>query len=59
MKLENGKTLTIEAKNQSDNNVYVASVEVNGRKLDRNYLTNAEIMNGGRIVFRMSDHPTS
>ncbi|HEX2640471.1 MAG TPA: glycoside hydrolase family 92 protein, partial [Pyrinomonadaceae bacterium] len=59
LKLENGKTLTIEAKNQSDNNVYAASVEVNGRKLDRNYLTNAEIMNGGRIVFRMSDHPTS
>lgn len=34
LKLENGKTLTIEAVNQSDKNVYVESVSVNGQKLD-------------------------
>ena len=54
--LENGKVLTIEAKNQGDKNVYVESVSVNGRKLNRNYLTYAEIMNGGKIVFEMTSN---
>ena len=57
LNLENGKMLTIEAVNQSDKNVYVGSVSVNGRKLDRNYLTHSEIMNGGKIVFQMTDKP--
>ena len=52
--LENGKVLTIEARNQDERNVYVTSVSVNGRKLNRTYLTHAEIMNGGKIVFQMS-----
>lgn len=57
LKLENGKTLTIEAQNQSDKNVYVQKVSVNGKELNRTYLTHAEIMNGGRITFVMSDKP--
>ena len=57
LKLENGKTLTIEAKNQADKNVYLQKVEVNGKALNRNYLTGAEIMNGGKITFYMSDKP--
>ena len=57
LRLENGKTLTIEAKNQSDKNVYVQKVVVNGKELNRSYLTHAEIMNGGAIVFYMSDKP--
>ena len=57
LKLENGRTLTIEALNQSDKNVYVQKVVVNGKTLDRSYLTHAEIMNGGKIVFQMSDRP--
>jgi len=55
LKLENGKTLTIEAKNQSDKNVYVEKVVVNGKTLNRNYLTHSEIMNGGKITFFMSE----
>jgi predicted alpha-1,2-mannosidase len=57
LKLENGRTLTIEAQNQSDKNVYVQKVSVNGKEIDRNYITHAEIMNGGRITFLMSDKP--
>ncbi len=55
LKLENGKTLTIEAVNQSDKYVYVQKVKINGKAINRNYLTNAEIMNGGKITFYMSD----
>jgi putative alpha-1,2-mannosidase len=54
LKLENGKTLTIQAQNQSDKNVYVSKVTLNGRGLDRNYLTYADITNGGKIVFYMT-----
>ncbi len=57
LKLENGKTLTIEAENQSDKNVYVRKVVINGRELNRNYITSSEIMNGGKIAFSMSDKP--
>lgn len=57
LKLENGNTLTIEAKNQGDKNVYVQKVEVNGVTLKRLYLTHAEIMNGGKITFYMGVKP--
>lgn len=57
LKLENGKTLVIEAKNQSDKNVYVEKVVVNGKTIDRTYLTHSEIVNGGKITFFMSDKP--
>ena len=54
LKLENGKILTIEAVNQSDKNVYVEKVKVNGQILKRQYLTHSEIINGGKIMFFMS-----
>ncbi len=57
LKLENGKTLTIEAQNQSDKNVYVEKVLVNGKEINRNHITHAEIMNGGKLTFLMSDKP--
>ena len=57
IRLENGKTLTIEAVNQSDRNVYVNSVSLNGKNLDRRYITHKEIMGGGKLTFSMSDKP--
>ena len=57
LKLENGKILTIEAQNQSDKNVYVQKVLLNGRQINRSYITHAEIMNGGKLTFLMSDKP--
>ena len=53
--LENGKTFSIEAKNQSDKNVFVQKIELNGKPLNRLYITHSEIMNGGKLVFYMSD----
>lgn len=57
LRLENGKTLSIEAVDQSSRNVYVNRILVNGATHGRNYLTHAEIMNGGKIVFYMADKP--
>ena len=57
--LENGKTLTIRAENQSPRNVYVQSVRVNGRTIDRSYLTHAELAEGGEVVFGMGSEPAA
>jgi len=52
--LENGNTFIIKAINQSDKNVYVQKVLLNGKPLDRRYITHSEIMNGGELTFYMS-----
>jgi putative alpha-1,2-mannosidase len=55
LRLENGRTLRIEAADQSERNVYVRSVSLNGKKLGRRYITHSELMNGGTLKFEMSD----
>jgi predicted alpha-1,2-mannosidase len=57
LQLENGRTLNIEAKDQSDKNVYVKKVVLNGKTLKQTYLTYADITGGGKIVFYMDDKP--
>jgi len=49
----NGKTFTIDVKNQSDKNVFVQKVILNGQPLNRNYITQTDIMSGGNLVFYM------
>ncbi len=55
--LENGKTLTITVENQHRNNVYIKSVSINGKSLKGNLLSHNDIMNGGEIIFEMSNQP--
>lgn len=54
IQLPGGKVLDIEARNQNPRNVYVRSVSLNGKKLDRTYLLHEELMQGGKVVFEMS-----
>ena len=56
LRLENGKTLTIIANNQGEENVYVNKLSINGQTIDRNYILHKELMNGGEIIFSMSKH---
>jgi predicted alpha-1,2-mannosidase len=55
--LDNGKTLTIKANNQSKENVYVNSVSINGKLLANNLISHQDIMSGGELVFEMSNQP--
>jgi len=55
--LENGRTLKIRVENQSPQNVYVQSVSVDGHRIDRSYLTHAELVDGGEVVFLMGSAP--
>ncbi len=52
--LENGKTLHIKTENQSDQNVYVSKILVNGKEVKNHILNHADIANGGEIIFTMS-----
>lgn len=50
-----GKAFIIKANNLSESNIYVKKVSLNGNKLDRNYITFKELLNGGELVFEMTD----
>ncbi|AOW18920.1 glycosyl hydrolase family 92 [Polaribacter vadi] len=57
--LENGKSFTIEAKNQSAENKYIKSVKLNGDNYEYSYLNHTAIMNGGNLVFEMTNQPST
>lgn len=55
--LENGKTISIEVKNQSEKNVYVKKVSLNGQSLSDLKISYEAIKNGAELVFEMSNKP--
>ena len=55
--LENGKTMTITAKGNSDETRYVNSMTLNGVPYNHNFLNHTDLMNGGNIEFTMSATP--
>ncbi len=57
--LENGKSLTVTAKGNSDDTRYVNAMTLNGKTYNHNYLTHDAVMNGGNIVFDMSTTPNT
>lgn len=54
LKLENGKTFQIKTVNQSDENVYIQKIELNGKPYNKLSITHGEIMAGGTITFHMT-----
>jgi putative alpha-1,2-mannosidase len=57
LQLENGKTLTINTEGQGPKNVYVRKVMLNGEELKNHYITHAQLMKGGKLVYVMSSKP--
>jgi len=55
--LENGKTFEVTTVNQSDKNVFVSKVLLNGKELSKPFLKHEDIINGGKITFYMSNKP--
>lgn len=55
--LPEGKKFTIEAKDLSEKNKYVKNVLLNGKELNRNFITHREIINGGKLIFEMTNLP--
>ena len=57
LQLENGKTFSIEAINQTEKNVYVQKIILNDVSINHPFLKHTDIMNGGKLVFVMGDKP--
>lgn len=55
--LENGRKFAIEAPNNSPANVYIQSATLNGKPLNRAWLSQDEIMAGGILRFVMGPTP--
>lgn len=55
--LENGKELTIKANNNSDENVYIQSMSVNGKAYNSSFISSKTLTEGGQIVFNMGAKP--
>ncbi|MFA9192730.1 GH92 family glycosyl hydrolase [Flavobacterium sp. FZUC8N2.13] len=55
--LENNKTFIIQTEKNSKENIYIQFVVLNGKKIDRNYITHKEITQGGTLVFTMGKSP--
>ncbi len=54
---ENGKLLTIKSDGLSKENIYIDEVILNGKNINRCFLTHEEIISGGIIEFKMSSKP--
>ena len=57
IQLENGKTFAVETVNQSAQNVYVKKVVLNGKTLQKPFISHEDIMNGGKLIFYMDRKP--
>jgi predicted alpha-1,2-mannosidase len=53
--LESGKSFTVEAKNQSKENKYIKSATLNGDSYSYSYIRHQDIINGGSLVFEMTN----
>jgi predicted alpha-1,2-mannosidase len=57
LKLKNVE-FTVRTVNNSDENIYVQMVELNGGQLNRAYLFTEEVINGGELILYMGNTPT-
>ena len=55
--LEDGKQFVIEARDNSLENIYIQSAELNGQPLLKNYITYGDIVRGGHLTFQMGPQP--
>lgn len=55
--LENGKDVTIEAPLNSEENLYIKEMKLNGESYTHNYFSHEDLMNGAKIQIEMSNLP--
>ena len=57
--LENGKSFTVEAIDNSSENKYIKSAILNGENYEFSFINHKDIINGGSLVFEMTDKQTN
>ncbi|MBB4078844.1 putative alpha-1,2-mannosidase [Lewinella aquimaris] len=57
LQLENGKTVVINAPENSDENRYVRQLRLNGEAYNKNWIGHEALMEGATLDFEMTDEP--
>ncbi len=52
-----GKTFTVEARNNSRDNIYIQSARLNGKPLERAWIYHSELIAGGKLELEMGPAP--
>ena len=55
--LENGNQFTIQSSNNSKDNFYIQSANLNGKEYNNSYINFDDIQNGGQLKFELSNTP--
>ena len=54
-----GKKFVIETHNNSATNLYIQSIKLNGKTLNRTFIKHSEIVNGGTLQLEMGSQPNT
>ena len=57
VKVRGGKVFTVEAPNNSEENIYIRKVYLNGKPYHKSYITYNDIINGSTLKFEMGKKP--
>ena len=57
LNLEDNKQFIVKANNLSNKNIYIKSVELNGKPYNKSYIMHNDILAGGELVFTMGEEP--
>jgi len=57
LSLPGNKSMRIVTRNNSDQNRYIQKVALNGKSYSQSYITHADLMRGGELVFEMGSKP--
>ncbi|WP_430927234.1 GH92 family glycosyl hydrolase [Polaribacter marinivivus] len=57
--LENGKSFTVEMVYKSEENIYIKSAKLNGKNYEYSFINHNDIINGGTLVFEMTNKPSN
>ncbi|MBP6872792.1 MAG: GH92 family glycosyl hydrolase [Bacteroidales bacterium] len=55
--LENGRKVGISVENQSEENIFIRKIILNGDEYDKNYFSHSNLINGAEITFVMGARP--
>ncbi len=59
IRLHNGKTFSVTCRNNSGNNKYIQSIQLNGQNRQKVWITHADVINGGALKLEMGDTPNT
>ncbi len=59
LRVGGGRELVIEARRSAQNDIYVQTVQLNGKPYNKLWITHAEIANGAHLVFQLGPEPNT